>query len=565
MSNQLLIAPKVCPKCGSDKTFTRDERTLCFMCQTPLVEHVPMKIDQESPSGVIGRVRSSVFSNERLTLIWQKLGRRKVVVGSGLFGILLLGSGLILGARNIPSSVAQGSTELVALGDTFVGYSTLRSPEFQDSLQSQGIDVKYADDFDQASRAQKLSTGEADLIVTTLDQVLRHRPEGKIVAMWDYTQGADAVVLNTKKFPLLKDMDALAEEVKLAAQSGQQYSIVYAADTPSEYLALLLANKFPSFRLEQFNLIPVADASEAYKLLQDPSQNIAIAVLWEPFVSQAEKSGHKVVLSSADVPEAIIDVLVASNYFIKRQPEALSQVLAAYYGRIDGSRLDATALKQQIAKEAKVSGPEALTLLNGIHFFNAREANDWLNGNQIVPKIRYTGSILKASGRLNQLPEQPERLYTGKFLDLAIANSTALDQQLSGIRPNPPQAPPSPPKAQPVTNIGKISEDIRFDLSSVLLDPEDKATLDTVMETAKGFGGNTAIQITGHTSATGSPERNEVLSKGRVESVAQYLKGKKFSGDLIVKRVGSSSPLPGVDPADARNQRVEVEVVRTGG
>uniref|UniRef100_UPI001314DD96 hypothetical protein n=1 Tax=Acaryochloris thomasi TaxID=2929456 RepID=UPI001314DD96 len=104
MVNQLLSSLKKCPNCGSDKSLTRDDRHFCYMCETPLVEHVPTNSwNQKTPSWPLGQVQgicSTVLSNERLTLIWQKLGRRKVVVGSGLFGILLLGSGLILGARN---------------------------------------------------------------------------------------------------------------------------------------------------------------------------------------------------------------------------------------------------------------------------------------------------------------------------------------------------------------------------------------------------------------------------------------------------------------------------------
>lgn len=563
-----LNPPQECPNCGSEKSFTRDERTVCYMCYEPLVSHVSVKAwNQEPPVGMMDRIealKSKVTNSEHLTLLWQKLGNTKVLISGSLVGVLLLGSGIVVGTRNIASTSALGTGQTLVLGDSFGGYSALRDDSFQENLKQQGITLVYAHEYNQAVRAQRLSS-DADLIVTTLDQALRHHPEGKIVSLWDTTHGADAAVLNTKKFPLLKSIDALKQEVEIALQSGQKYSLVYAAGTPSEYLALLLANKFPGFRLEDFNQIQVDDASEAYKLLQDPAQNIAIAILWEPFVTKARQLGHQPVLTSADVPETIIDVLIASDEMIENRPDELRRVIAAQYARVNASRLDSTALKLQIAKDGEISEAEAGTVLRGIDFFRADEANQWFTTGILDQKIEFTSAILAASGRLAQLPEDPTQFYTNEFLDVAIANSIELDKRLALDNPPAPQAAPKPAKVQAAAPIGKISEDITFELSSVLLDPGDKQALDTVVETAKGFGGNTAIQITGHTSASGSPERNTVLSKGRVESVAQYLKGKQFTGDLIVKRVGSESPLPGIDPADARNQRVEVEVVRTGG
>lgn len=571
MPNQTLNPLKACLNCGSEKTLFRDGLPICAACKTPLVEEVPIE-GWDRPSvwnlNSIQALKEKVLGSEHLLLLWQKLGRKNAIIGGGAIGVLLLGTGLLLGFENVaPSSAALGSEEVTILGDTFVGYSSLRSPEFQATLKAQGIDLKYAHEFNQSNRAQMLASGEADLMATTLDQVVKHQPDGKIVGILDYTKGADAVLLNTKQFPFLKDMKSLSQEVEKAAKHGQQYSIVYAEDTPSEYLTLVLANEFPGIRLEQFNKVPVADASEAYELLQDPNNNIAVAVLWDPFVTQAKKQGYEVVLTSADVPETIVDVLVASNDFIEQEPEELTQFLAAYYGRIDGSRLDKTALMQQIAAEANVSGSAAFSLLNGIYFFNAPEASKWMTSGKLDQRIGYTSSILKASGRISQQPKQTERLYNGTFLNLAVANTTQLEQQLQGQVPR--VAPTDKPKvasAQPkaVDETVDISQSIEFELSSILLDTRDKKAIDTVLETAKGFGGKADITLTGHSSASDDPQRNETLSRAQVNSVANYIKSKSYPGELTAKRVGSMSPLPGIKSTDPRNQRVQI-TLSSGG
>jgi len=66
-------------------------------------------------------------------------------------------------------------------------------------------------------------------------------------------------------------------------------------------MALVLDTKFDAFNLADFELVRVADASEAWALMQDPNENVAVAVLWEPFVTQARQQDYTVVLSSNDV------------------------------------------------------------------------------------------------------------------------------------------------------------------------------------------------------------------------------------------------------------------------
>ncbi len=113
----------------------------------------------------------------------------------------------------------QATGTIQVLGDTFSGYSTLRNPEFQDLLKQSGITLKYNDEFDQSKRAEALNQGKADLIVTTLDQFLTRKPQGKVIALIDRTVGADAVVLNTHRYPQLK---SLIDLNKLVAQKKTQ-------------------------------------------------------------------------------------------------------------------------------------------------------------------------------------------------------------------------------------------------------------------------------------------------------------------------------------------------------
>jgi len=145
----------------------------------------------------------------------------------------LLGSGTVSDRQH--AIAPRSATQLTLLGDTFSGYSTFRNETFQTVLADTGLTLTYGDEFDQAARAAALTEGEADLIVTTLDQYLQQQPAGTIVGLIDHTIGADAVVLNTPKYPTLQSLLELNPLVQQAQSQGQSLKIAFAGDTPSEY------------------------------------------------------------------------------------------------------------------------------------------------------------------------------------------------------------------------------------------------------------------------------------------------------------------------------------------
>jgi OmpA-OmpF porin, OOP family len=510
------------PECQYE---TNDNRDTCFFCSSNLVTMVN---NQPKKSTQL---------------------RKSDLLISGLAAVIGLGIAVALTIRTTTATSSKDT--LTVLGDTFSGYSTFRSKDF---LEATGL--TYQNEFDQLARATALGN-TADIIVTSLDQVMEHRPDGKIVGLIDHTKGADAVLWNSKVFPLIKDMDDLDREAKLAQRQGKQYSIVYASDTPSEYLLRLLVLKFPQLSLEYFQHIQVADASEAYDVLTDPSKNVALAVLWEPFVTKAKAEGYKVALTSADVPEAIIDVIVASNRLIKNDPKRLQQIISRYYARVDAWKLNATALKQQIrGDDASLTDGAALRIMEGVHFFDAGGTMNWFQSGRMQERIDATWRTVAQYAEIPELTG--EELYSSVFVEPAFKRW----QKIEASRPQA-QRPQQQAKApQQLTTVGKLSEDINFELSSVAIAPPEQQKLKQVLERAKAFDGGTQLELIGHSSKGGSDNRNRQLSQFRVQAVESWLKRNGYSKSAIVKFAGSDQPLEGVDPSDTRNQRVEVRLVR---
>jgi outer membrane protein OmpA-like peptidoglycan-associated protein len=462
------------------------------------------------------------------------------------------------------------------LGNSFSGYSTFRTRAFQEAIQEVGLNVHYENEFDITKLVNRFNQKQADLALMTLDQFLKQKPQGKIIGLVDTTLGADAVVLNTKKYPNLKSLVDLTQLVQQAHHKQQRLQMTFAGDTSSEYLALVLNSKFDAFKLSDFQINQVSDASRAWNQLQDPNQDIALAVLWEPYVTQARRNGYTVILSSADVPQTIVNVIVASNHLIESQSNKISKFLEAYYRYIDLSRHNASQLQTQIALDGNLSTNDSVTVLKGINFFTSIEAQDWMNRGILAKQIRSTGTVLKLADKLKEVPPHPQDLYnvgliakaaknTQNLIDLVNVDNPELAKKLESA----PEALTSPSvnlnQIQTVTDIGnlQIHGQVKFATDSDQITSESKQTLSKLAQQITDFNSKTvAVRIIGHTSQFGDAEFNRTLSQQRAQSVANYLHALGIKHKLLVVGKGSSQPLPDLDPQDKRNQRTEIRLVR---
>jgi OmpA-OmpF porin, OOP family len=506
-----------------------------------------------------------------------------ITAGLSVAGVWLLGKvspGLVPGfTGQTPTAVdRQGTKQLTLLGDTFSGYSTFRSAALNDALKESGLSLRYEDEFDQAKRAERLNQGKADLVVTTLDQFLKQKPQGKIVALIDRTVGADAVVLNTKKYPQLKSLLDLSQLVAQTRSQGQQLGIAFAGDTPSEYLALVLDTKFDAFNLSDLQVTKVADASEAWNLLKDPNQNTAIGVIWEPYVSQARQQGYTVVLSSKDAPGAIVDVVVASDRLIQAQPQVISEFLESYYRRIDSNVRDSSQLQTQIAQDGKLSPSDAAAVLQGIEFFTAAEAKSWLTNGTLERRIGSTAAVLVLAGRLNEVPAEPKELFTDQFIskaasntqtlvDLVRADNPELADRLAGktkaIAPTTRKLTTAQIKQAPDIGNLQVRGQVSFGVGSAQLTGQSEQTLSQLAQEIAEFNTESvAVRVIGHTSRTGSASLNQALSQQRSQVVVDFLRQKGLKHTIQAEGKGFDQPLPGIAPTNARNQRTEIRLVR---
>ncbi|NEP50036.1 MAG: hypothetical protein F6K65_14940 [Moorea sp. SIO3C2] len=213
---------------------------------------------------------------------------------------------------------AQTNLNLKGLGDTDGGYSILSSANFRDALVKRGIGFNYAKESDQEARATALGQEQADLIGTSLDQFLTHKPNGKIVALLNRTEETDGTQPN-------------------------------------------------------------------------------------------------------------LDVVVASERILKSNPKEIKDFVETYYDQVEKGNLT-----------------DEETASNGMQFFTATEAKDWMKSGTLATRIGETAGVLVASGKAKDVPVNTTELFTANYLpptaEQSIATTPPTDQNLLEVAAQPPVA-----------------------------------------------------------------------------------------------------------------------------
>lgn len=558
----------------SQSTVAPDKRTLP---PQPLMEH------NRPPTAEAVREQSDIPNAFRSSSTRTSTHRQWIV--PALLSLLVAGGGYAIWRMQAgtpttsspPTATSPPVTSgtITVAGNSFSGHSTFRSESFRQALEEAGIDLRYLEESD-AQAAADLDRGKADLELTTIDAFLRYHPHGKIVGLLNHSVGGDAMVLNSKRYPGLTSLLNLTQLVEQARSQGQQLNVAFPQDTPSEYLVLLLATKFDGMQLSNFNVIKTANTAEDWKLLHDPSQNVAATIVREPDVTHARQEGYEVVLSSRDVPDEIIDVVVASDRLLQTRPDTLAQVLEAYYRRVDADVRDASQLKHQIAEDGKLSPADAAAVMQGIEFFTAIESRDWLRNGKLAKRIGATSGLLTLSGKLDGVPPAPEDLYTSQFIERAASNT---EQLIDLVRASNPQladklagraadkAPQRSITAEQIAaapDIGnlKVQWEIAFDSGSTHLTEASQQVLSQLArEISEEYNPQAvAVKIIGHTTPSGAAATNQLLSQQRAQEVVDCLKRFGLKHAILAEGKGSSEPLPGIPAEDPRNQRTEIRL-----
>ncbi len=293
-------------------------------------------------------------------------------------------------ASDIPIHDAR---TIIIEGDPWSGYAPFRDDHL---LNGSGYTSRYVEQICQDVRASDVRSGRAGIEVTTLDQYLLNHPDGTVVGVIDQSEGADALALNTVEYPNLRSIDNLTQLIDQYKAQNKKPVLAYTGNSPSEMLLNELANTFEELNLADFNLVSVDQSATAYNMLR--TQQAQLAIIWEPDTSAARASGYTIALSSKNVPDSIVDVIVAGDVLLKHDPTAVLAVVTSFYKTIDGYLADPARLEQFVAKDGNLNVSDAKSVIAGIKLYGTKDANAFMNDSVFPLDQPLAGQSAKAIG-----------------------------------------------------------------------------------------------------------------------------------------------------------------------
>jgi NitT/TauT family transport system substrate-binding protein len=290
------------------------------------------------------------------------------------------------------SQPLQAATEVRLSLVSWVGYAPLYVADAQKQFAPYNVNVKVTSLSDNALLVEALKKGTADAATLTYDQVISAIADGlaiKVVLPIDYSNGGDAIVA-PKTIP------------NIAALKGKKVGFNYLA--PQD---ILLTYALKKNGLTQKDIISDNIPADSVQGVLE-SAKIDAGVTYEPNVSTITglAGGQKfhVLFSSKEAPGLITDVLVFTQTFIDKNPDAVKGVLKGYLDGLKFLKDKPDDAQKIIAAALGVPKAEVPAQLATVY----------------IPNLEEMGMVFKSSEDMRSL------FASGKLISELLLNKQAI-------------------------------------------------------------------------------------------------------------------------------------------
>jgi NitT/TauT family transport system substrate-binding protein len=250
-----------------------------------------------------------------------------------------------------------------------------------------------------------LSSGKIDIYASTYDIFQANQGSdvpGVGFMLIDESHGADGIVA-AEGINSIKDLKGK----KLAGEPG----------VPPYFLLQYLLDK-ENLSLSDISVKDIAtqDAGAAFT-----SGSVDAAALYEPFLTNAvnARKGSKVVISSAQEPNILADLLFASDKLAKENPDALRKVAEGWFKALDYAKTNPDDAYNIMGKAFNVSKQEMTDFKSAITWYSREDnvlmfdRNKPMNVYQI---FKLVGDVLEKNGSA-KMRFRPEDKITDKVVN----------------------------------------------------------------------------------------------------------------------------------------------------
>jgi NitT/TauT family transport system substrate-binding protein len=169
--------------------------------------------------------------------------------------------------------------------------------------------------------------------------------------------------------------------------------VAYAHGGPSDYF-LFKVLQSAGLKVNDVRRIAVDDPSRAGELFL--SGDVDAAVTWEPFLTNAAKSGRgQILVTTKEYPGIIVDILVASDKLVKN-PKILREFIAGWLKSVEFIVKTPDEAASIMAKGLNVPLDDVKGMMAGLKYANLRRNKSFFNNED--PKKTKLANLFNQAG-----------------------------------------------------------------------------------------------------------------------------------------------------------------------
>jgi NitT/TauT family transport system substrate-binding protein len=252
-----------------------------------------------------------------------------------------------------------------------------------------------------------LNAGQLDCNSQTLNDTISSVAGGAdlvVVLQNDNSTGNDQIIVD----------GAISSVADLKGKS------VAAEEGTVDHYLLLKVLKDGGLKAAEITFVPLETGAAAAAFV---AGQVDAAGVYAPFTTQAlKRPGSKVLTTSADHPGAISDLLVCRREVVDKNPEAIQQVVNAWFATLQLIQSDPAATLPVLVKRAGVSEQEFKEYDAGTTIISLAENRANFQPGNTMTSLPYAADQISAFlvevGLANSKPDQ-SRLFDSRFVDNA--------------------------------------------------------------------------------------------------------------------------------------------------
>jgi NitT/TauT family transport system substrate-binding protein len=283
--------------------------------------------------------------------------------------------------------------------NSWVGFGPFWLAKEKNFFEGEGVDVEISTIEDTAQRKSAMIKGDIDGLGDTVDLLVMERDEkvpAVAVMQIDLSSGADGILV-TDDIKSVKDLKGK----KIAVQRN------------------FVSESFLNYVLKKNGLLPndvqAVDTEAGAAGAAFVSGSVNAAVTFEPWLSKAkERKGGKVLVSSADEPGVVVDILsINENYLINNQ-NTVKKVMKAWFKALDYWKNNQKEANQIMAAHYNSSETEFADLISGLSWPSYQENISYFGTETSPGKIYEVANIFsdifKGTNQIKAAPDMKKAI-----------------------------------------------------------------------------------------------------------------------------------------------------------